>query len=251
MELSAWLPKCLHWPFCPGVFIAILAVVAAIAAFRDSPSRPEKAIWTLVFLLLMSAEIVMIGKDRDVQDTRQGTLLTNTAATADRSLQAVYSITGGDSFSYVDLNAKRNGLVINSHGQYALTALHVVVAIDKDAQRQFDFPVLTPHLQKDLYSYRFSPTDHDIAIVFNAVNGLWYETLQTTQVNSKLVSALRVLKIDLKFLNPDRLDTVTTSEEFCRVDEGYPLVNGLVEWHEHMLGLGERIKLGAVPCTRH
>ena len=66
-----WLPKCLHWPFCPGVFIAILAVVAAAVTFRERPSQREKAAWICVFLGLMCAEVWMMGIDRQANEDRE------------------------------------------------------------------------------------------------------------------------------------------------------------------------------------
>ncbi|MGC2363484.1 MAG: hypothetical protein WA555_00575 [Candidatus Sulfotelmatobacter sp.] len=64
--------NCLHWPFCPGVFIAILAFVAGAVAFRvEKASRIEKAIWTFVFLMLVVAEIWMMGIDRANHDKEQ------------------------------------------------------------------------------------------------------------------------------------------------------------------------------------
>src|SRR5215470_4217987 len=67
--ITVWLPKYLHWPFLPGIFIAILAVVAAIAAFRRDPSAPERAAWIFVFLGLMCGEIWMVTIDRAASDT--------------------------------------------------------------------------------------------------------------------------------------------------------------------------------------
>ena len=67
-----WLPKCLHWPFCPGVFIAILAVVAGAVTFWEHPPRWFKAISICTFILLMSAEVWMMSKDRDRNDADQG-----------------------------------------------------------------------------------------------------------------------------------------------------------------------------------
>lgn len=63
---------CLHWPFCPGVFIAILAFVAGAVAFRvEKASTVEKAIWTFVFLMLVVGEIWMMGIDRAKHDQEQ------------------------------------------------------------------------------------------------------------------------------------------------------------------------------------
>jgi hypothetical protein len=63
---SLW--KCLHWPFCPGVFIAILAFVAAAVTFRKEPSKREKMIWLVVFFTLMLGEIWMMSIDRSAQE---------------------------------------------------------------------------------------------------------------------------------------------------------------------------------------
>jgi hypothetical protein len=59
---------CLHWPFCPGVFIAILGFMAAAVTFREKPGPREKAVWIFVFLLLMCGEVWMMGLDRDKHD---------------------------------------------------------------------------------------------------------------------------------------------------------------------------------------
>ncbi len=71
MVFAIWLPKCLHWPFCPGIFIAILAVMAAIVTFRERPKTWEKAAWTFVFLGLMSLEVWMMSIDRDANEARE------------------------------------------------------------------------------------------------------------------------------------------------------------------------------------
>ncbi len=71
MSNITWLPECLHWPFCPGVFIAILAFTAAAVTFRKDPSPREKAIWIFVFLGLMSAEVWMMSKDRTENNRKQ------------------------------------------------------------------------------------------------------------------------------------------------------------------------------------
>jgi hypothetical protein len=71
MLFSVWLPtKCLRWPFCPGVFIAILAFVAAAVTFRKEPGTREKAVWVFVFLALMCAEVWMMGIDRQDNEDR-------------------------------------------------------------------------------------------------------------------------------------------------------------------------------------
>ena len=51
----------------PGISVTIMAVAASIAAFRDRPSKAEKAAWTLLFMALASAEIRVVTHDRTVQ----------------------------------------------------------------------------------------------------------------------------------------------------------------------------------------
>lgn len=80
MEMFAlWLPKCLQWPFCPGVFIAVLAFVAAAVTFRKEPGPREKAIWIFSFLILMVAEVWMMSNDRDQHDKDQAIAATSEA----------------------------------------------------------------------------------------------------------------------------------------------------------------------------
>ena len=61
-------PICLHWPFCPGVFIALLGLLAAVVTFWESPPRFVKVISILLFTALMCSEIWMMSKDRDNHD---------------------------------------------------------------------------------------------------------------------------------------------------------------------------------------
>jgi hypothetical protein len=60
-----------HWPFCPGVFIAILGFLAAIVTFWEEPPRFVRVICTVIFFALMWCEIWMMSKDRDAHDTEQ------------------------------------------------------------------------------------------------------------------------------------------------------------------------------------
>jgi hypothetical protein len=122
--MPSWIPECLHWPFCPGVFIALLAFVAAAVTFRD-PGKAEKAIWTFVFLGLMGGEVWMMSVDRTENNRKQKeTRETEIAsfksigdgikASIDNSQlqfnatmgginKNIKVITGGDSFPYFDL----------------------------------------------------------------------------------------------------------------------------------------------------
>jgi hypothetical protein len=147
------LPKCLHWPFCPGVFIAILAVVAGAVTFWEHPPRWFKAISVCVFLLLMSAEVWMMSLDRERNDADQAAARTASennfreiadgirsaiadsdrkfAATMGKENQVLENITGGNSFAVVTPQVW-SGLVpvpvsIRNQGSQTLTGVTVTI----------------------------------------------------------------------------------------------------------------------------
>jgi hypothetical protein len=153
MPFAIWLPKCLHWPFCPGVFIAILAVVAAAVTFWEHPPRWIKALSIGVFLLLMCTEVWMMSLDRDRNDSEQANSraasesnfreiaeeITTSIADSDRKFaatmgkenQVLENITGGDSFAIVTPQVWA-GLVpiplsIRNQGKQTLTGVTVTI----------------------------------------------------------------------------------------------------------------------------
>jgi len=125
MESVSWLPECLHWPFCPGIFIAILAFVAAAVTLRKEPGSRERAIWLFVFLGLMCAEVWMMSKDRITniakeKETREAEIASfkaigdgiqtsnaNSQKQFDATMQGinenVKTVVGGNSFCYFNL----------------------------------------------------------------------------------------------------------------------------------------------------
>jgi hypothetical protein len=161
MLFAIWLPKCLHWPFCPGVFIAILAVVAAAMTFWEHPPRWVKAIFIFTFLMLMCGEVWMISKDRERNDSDQQAARTaeennfreiaegikasisesdrNFAATMGKENQVLENITGRKSFAIVTPQVW-SGLVpiplsIRNQGNRTLTGVTVTIR----SARNFDF----------------------------------------------------------------------------------------------------------------
>jgi len=152
------LPKCLHRPFCPGVFIGILAFVAAAVTFRDKPGKPEKALWTLVFLGLMCAEVWMMGIDRqenEDKETKANAVLLkgfadigegikaaiaesdrNFEATIGKTNQILQNITGGNSFGVVVPQPFGGGdklpLVVWNHGDQPLSGVTITIAHTQD-----------------------------------------------------------------------------------------------------------------------
>jgi hypothetical protein len=151
-----WLPKCLHWPFCPGVFIAILAFMAAAVTFRREPGTREKATWTFLFLALMCAEVWMMSKDREANENQQtgasaaqlkgfediGNGIKDAIAQSDRNFsatmgktnQVLLNITGGDSFAYVSPQPGGEAipLVVWNHGDQPLIGVTMTIARTQD-----------------------------------------------------------------------------------------------------------------------
>ncbi len=152
--------KCMHWPFCPGVFVAILAFVAAAVTFRKDPSPPEKAIWIVVFFGLMVGEITMMSiertnseHDRQLAEQRLADQFSGIAngiretinksqaqfvATMDKSNkifgginEAVANQIGGDSFCYVNASpfpsSKSVQLVLLQQGMHHMIHINVRV----------------------------------------------------------------------------------------------------------------------------
>src|SRR5258706_12792508 len=152
MTCVIWLPKCLHWPFCPGVFIAILAVMAAAVTFRENPGTREKAAWTFVFLGLMCAEVWMMSIDRDVSEGRERaaeiTQLKgfsdigagikasteesdrNFSATIGKTNEVLQNITGGRSFGFLVPQpwGEQVPLLVWNHGGQPLTWGTITIA---------------------------------------------------------------------------------------------------------------------------
>ena len=180
MLIAIWLPKCLHWPFCPGVFIAILAVLAAAVTFRKEPRTWEKATWTLVFLGLMSLEVWMMSIDRDANETRERaaeqTQLKgfsdigegikasiaesdrNFAATIGKTNQVLKNITGGDSFAYVspqNFSGDQFMGVVWNHGDQALSGVTLTIAHTSDP-----IPVWGAAFFKPIFIGTIGPHEH-------------------------------------------------------------------------------------------
>ncbi len=188
MVFAIWLPKCLHWPFCPGIFIAVLAVIAAIVTFREKPKTWEKAAWTFIFLGLMSLEVWMMSIDRDANEARERaaeqTQLKgftdigegikasiaesdrNFAATMGRTNKVLDNITGGDSFAYVspqNFSGDQFPGVVWNNGEQALSGLTLTIAHTSEPDWGWAFfkPIfigtIGPHEHAPIPNFIFQP----------------------------------------------------------------------------------------------
>jgi len=153
-----WLPQCLHWPFGPGVFIAILAGLAAAVTFRKEPGRLEKAAWIIVFFSLMWMEVWMVGIDRQSHEYQEaqashlllkgfsniGDGIKKSIAQSDQHFEAtigktnkvLQNITGGDSFGFVVPQVggvSRLPLLVWNHGDQPLIGVTITMAHTQDS----------------------------------------------------------------------------------------------------------------------
>ena len=177
-------------------------------------------------------------------------------ALVERNATISKQLTGGDSFCYVDVTVDKKALTIATHGEYPVTSAHLALSGDPDMvpMREVQYPSpLAPHTSQFLFAHDLSDApSHDFTIGFTALNGSWVETLQTRKIAGQIFTALRIINVKMNPLNADRIKNVELRETWCRVDVGYPLVSGLVEWHEHMKdGDGKPVTLPSNPCPRN
>jgi hypothetical protein len=93
----------LHWPFLPGVFIAILGFWAAAMTFWEKPPKLVKAGATFVFFVLMCLEIWMLGIDRDIRDAAElQSRKTSQAESVKLDLLIVQSTTANNRLDTID-----------------------------------------------------------------------------------------------------------------------------------------------------
>jgi hypothetical protein len=160
MDSRIW--ECvLHWPFCPGVFTLVLAVVATLMASRKDPNPKVTAGFIAAIFMLMIGEIWMMGIDRSKHEEEMANQ--NTAASNDRDRQnrafkkvadgidaAIFqgqqqfemtirktnqvlgNITGGDSYAAVfPLHSYAPdgtvSLIIENHGHEILTGVTITI----------------------------------------------------------------------------------------------------------------------------
>jgi hypothetical protein len=259
------LPECMHWPFCPGVFIAILAFVAAAVTLRKEPGPREKAIWLFVFLGLMCAEVWMMSKDRTSnvakeKETRQAEIASfkaigdgiqtsnansqsQFAITLSRFKQNIDTITGGSSFCYLAVGADGNQTFVHS-GDFPLAG---VTARIVDMQKWNQMLKNNPHPSMkeflsadtnvalgDIPPHTAIPkfglvqlvgAERDFNIFFNARNGFWTQELRLKLIDGKWQTASRVTRLEVGSKKK------TPDKIFERIDKGFPLnAKGEVDW---------------------
>ncbi len=230
MCFLVWFPKCLHWPFCPGVFIAILAFVAAAVTFREEPGKKEKAVWLLVFFGLMFAEVWMMSKDRDLNDAARdksekelaaqfdkiGVGITTTIQNSDKQFAATMesaagirrqvskslSISmGGDSYCYFDAS------IFGAPGkqEIGIFPVHVGTLGVPDLNYRITRTDRTTMLTKKGYqplcvevkenrpivSFPITGDNLYFEVSYSTANGIWEEELRMRKVKDEWERAIR------------------------------------------------------------
>ncbi len=145
-----------NWHPPVGVFIAILAVLGVLVPFiREKVGRREKAIWSLVLVLLLGFELKSIYQDRNEHDKQQAdarqsqlegfrqigdgikTAIQNSQNQFDATMQrselifkgvrtSIDTITGGDSFVYLTFGRQPDGRIVISANHAGKFPLHNV-----------------------------------------------------------------------------------------------------------------------------
>lgn len=235
------IPECLHWPFCPGVFIAVLAFVAAAVAFRKDPGRTERAAWVFLFLALMCGEVWMMSIDR----AKNNQIIGEEMSRFDENLNM---LTGGDSFPRLELLSPYppNGELLPTvliQGNYPLHTTWMRL-VDMRAFGQFKAKnkppysfqrvltagatVLTlgdlaPNSQMPLSNLHIDDkSDKFYTVQFGAMNGNWREVLHLRWVEGQWQEAIEVFDD----LPGGKMGKV----RFSHVSDQYPRVNGMVDW---------------------
>jgi hypothetical protein len=260
---STWLPKCLHWPFCPGVFIAILAFMAAAVTFRKEPGAREKAAWTFLFLGLMCAEVWMMGKDRqaneDSQKEANGSQLAGFkaigdgiqssinqsnqqfAATMAGIKQNISTVTGGNTYCVVMVSYIGTGflLVANAQGDNPLHEVTVDM-VDLDIERKtklFTFEAIqgfTTHLRIPF----LAPTNQHAGQMLTTIP-IGNVDKRNFRFNFYSMNGTWGENLSLRLVNGQWIQAIKVTKQgknnnekilYTLVPDGYPKVNGKVDW---------------------
>jgi len=140
-----------HWPFCPGVFIAILAFVAAAVMFRKDPGPREKAIWVFVFLFLMVGEIWMMSKDRNAHDSAERDA--QTVESGQSNMLGILILQNAETFKQMDVfNRKLDAAKGNPQQLAAIRAQMGVLQKKSDLSSKQLLLALAPAIANELES---------------------------------------------------------------------------------------------------
>lgn len=236
--------------------MGVLGASAAVMSIRDM-QHTLKFLWTVVIFALLIVELRAIDKDRTqyaneqaqirkeernsfsaiadgirtaIQNSqnqfqattdRSNKILDQTANTARLSTESIKTMTGGDSFCYLDLvsvTATGGIPTIIQKGRYPLydvTARIVdIAAIDKagrehpgniQMQVEIGYRLILHPGSIARGSAWFSPREYvrftdakrpDFNVFFSARNGLWHEVLRIRQVNGQWLEVLSVFRTD-------------------------------------------------------
>jgi len=226
----------------------------------------ERWLWTVVLFAFAIVELRAINHDRTEHDLDQGRIrheetehfqsiangLSNSidqaqrnfGATMDRMASIVQTETGGNSFCYVTFLPTRSGVddlvgLAFHRGRYSLHDLTVrfveldhvteivrpgvpVGVLDYSTNEVFRVGNLSPGTSSaPLKDFKLAGSDKkDMNIFFSATNGVWYEKARLRRVEGIWKQAIKVFRYGNK----------EGAVMFEKVEPGYPLKDGKVEW---------------------
>jgi hypothetical protein len=271
MHLSSWHP----WP---GLFIAILGLLGVLVPLLKDPlSSREKAVWAAVLVTLAIAEIRSLKlasddfeKDRKAANDSFASLLAKEAET-------MATITGGDSWAYVDLlldleiaNRPPPRIVPRFiiRGRHPLRHVQLRVVDYRNARELFaSNPRITPlEIVASPYAkitelgdtpvtvppaILFFPIGIDTSpdndkhyfIEIRAMNGAWREYLQYRKINGQWEHAIKVVEFGGECHGGTNEGKLLLSQ----ISDGFPKVNGEVDWLDQIVGVPPLSQTGTSP----
>jgi hypothetical protein len=211
---------CAFWYFnvpATGKAVAALAVVAAVLTFRPELGSVKKAAFTLLLPAFFYVELRAINRASDEQKEQFGILVERANASIARqeslATHTVNTITGGDSFCYLQISADRKLMTFVRKGDDPLYDVNAVIMSQSDLKRvlqknppsyeemnaiQHPFPIGNFGAQaaivlKNVLKFPLAG-DAGFTIHFNGRNGFWNQYLLVHKTERGLAFASQVTR---------------------------------------------------------
>jgi hypothetical protein len=260
-----------HWPVCPGVFIAVLAFMASIAAFRKDPGPRERAAWVFLFLMLTCGEIWMMSKDREKNDESHiadsaaqlngfkevGRGIEKAIEQSDRNFNATMgkesqllaNVTGGDSFCYAVAMVTPNDTFVLTVMLKGANPLHNidVQMVDGDIERKM---LSSNHAESALDNYEAITTHYPTIAFLGTVGPRMIGRIPVGDSAKRdfhfvffSMNGVWLEDLDLRKVNGIWLNAIRVRKEvqvghkmdykslYIEIPKNYPKTNGEMEWN--------------------
>jgi hypothetical protein len=225
----SWLQEIRHWQVYQGIYVLLLAAVSAVVTIRERPlPNPWKALYVVAVCCLVFLEI--------------RTMRISAKDSEDRFNETVGSITGGDSWVYLEPLPKLR--LVNGNRKHTVRKVGITVT-DLDAVRRanpngpfpVEIPLTAPQQCGDISKWgayvvpgtvkldvtQGAPVQHYV-IDLQSENGKWRERLKVMSVNGEWKTAIKVVAMDL---NVEEEGNLLLEKH----DDGFPTFDGTIDWN--------------------